>query len=72
MKNNMPEDDKVFEELPKGQQLFGFMLQEKFDGRYVLKDGAYKIIVALVVGFAGLILTSVVVLGVNWALHIKP
>lgn len=53
----------------KGQQLFKFMLQEDFDGRYVLKDGVYKLIVTLVVGAAGLILTGVVMLAFNFYLH---
>lgn len=66
----MEDDNKEFEDLPKGQQLFGFLLQEKFDGRYVLKDGVYKLIVAMVVGTGGLILSTVVLAGVYAALHL--
>jgi hypothetical protein len=43
------------------ERLFAFNLQEWFDKRYVPADGVYKLIVALVIGFAGLILTGVVV-----------
>lgn len=42
-------------------ELFTFKLQSIFDKRYVLQEGDYKIIKALVIGVAGLILTSVVV-----------
>lgn len=36
-----------------------FRLQERFDIRYVLRDGVWKLALSLVFGLAGLILTAV-------------
>ncbi len=55
----------------KDHELFTFKLQQLFDGRYVLKEGEWKIIKALVIGFAGLVLTSVVIGALAWLIQ-KP
>ncbi len=48
------------------ERLFAFNLQDWFDKRYVVADGVYKLIVALVIGFTGLILTGVVIGGLSY------
>ncbi len=53
------------------EELFTFKLQELFDGRYVLKEGEWKIVKALVIGVAGLILTGVVVAALAFIIQ-KP
>lgn len=55
----------------KDHELFQFKLQELFDGRYVMKEGEWKIVKALVIGVAGLILTSVVIAALAWLIQ-KP
>lgn len=60
--------DKDFKESSR-ERLFGFILQERFDDRYVPQDGDYKIIKALVIGVAGLILTAVIVGALAWLIH---
>jgi hypothetical protein len=66
----MEHEDEQMQGYTKGQQLFKFMLQEDFDGRYVIKDGAYKIIVAVVVGACGLILTGVIGVVFSFYIHL--
>lgn len=51
------------------ERLFKFVLQQEFDERYVLKEGDYRLIRALVVGVAGLILTGVIVAALAWVIH---
>ena len=51
------------------EKLFGYNLQQYFDTRYVLADGDYRIIKALVIGVAGLILTAVILAALAWLLH---
>ncbi len=53
----------------EGNELFTFKLQNLFDGRYVLKDGDYKLVKTLVIGLAGLILSGVVTAALAWLLH---
>lgn len=53
------------------EELQFFRMQEKFDVRYVLKDGAYKLMMAVVVGGSGLILSGVIVIAINFYLHAK-
>lgn len=65
----MDDDNEQMAGYTKGQQLFKFMLQQDFDGRYVLKDGVYKLIVALVIGASGLILSGVVLLAFSYYTH---
>lgn len=49
--------------------LFTFRLQDLFDNRYVLKEGDYRMIRAIVVGLAGLILSGVVTAALAFVLH---
>lgn len=56
---------------PKDHELFTYKLQTLFDGRYVMKEGEWKIVKALVIGVAGLILTSVVIAALAWLIQ-KP
>ncbi len=53
----------------ENHELFTFKLQNLFDGRYVLKDGDYKLVKTLVIGLAGLILSGVVTAALAWLLH---
>ncbi len=50
-------------------ELQAFKLQDLFDKRYVLQEGDYKLIKALVIGLAGLILSGVVTAALAWLLH---
>lgn len=51
------------------ERLFKFSLQEEFDVRYVLQDGDYKYVKAVVIGAVGLILTGALVAGLAWVFH---
>lgn len=66
-KNNFPMDNE--DDIKGKDRLLAYLLQDRFDQRYVLKDGAYKIIVAIVVGGTGLILSGVVIIAINFYLH---
>lgn len=54
------------------ERLFKFILQQEFDTRYVLQDGDWKYIKTLVIGFAGLLLTGVIVFFMNMIFHSTP
>lgn len=53
------------------ERLFGFVLEEKLDKKYVAKDGEWNLVKLLVFGCAGLILTSVILALAAFALSHK-
>lgn len=63
--------DEGFKESAR-EKLYGFILQDRFDDRYVVQDGDYKIIKALVIGVSGLILTAVIVAILALVVHAVP
>jgi hypothetical protein len=64
----MAEQEREFKPTLR-ERLFGLLLQEKFDERYVTQDGDYWIVKALVISCAGLMLTAVILGALAWILH---